>query len=226
MAKYFNYFPTTFYSNSNTSIELDTVTNIIARFAFENSLKENSSIFYPYDIQDGDTPEIIANKYYGSPEKHWIVLLFNDIIDPQYDWPLDQITFVSYVNDKYSANCAANTTVQSGIVWAQSTNNVKSYFKTISRVSSDPTKDTITEKIEIDANSYANVIVSSTEYTLANGKKITETISKSKQTYYEYELELNESKREIKLLRSEFVTQSRSFYQTGLMDELIRVLNE
>jgi peptidoglycan hydrolase CwlO-like protein len=61
---------------------------------------------------------------------------------------------------------------------------------------------------------------------LANGKKITETISKSKQTYYEYELELNESKREIKLLRSEFVTQSRSFYQTGLMDELIRVLNE
>jgi len=100
MAKYFNYFPTTFYNNSNTSLSLDTVTNIIARFSFENSLKEKSAIFYPYDIQDGDTPETIANKYYGTPEKHWIVLMFNDIIDPQYDWPLDQRTFISYVNDK------------------------------------------------------------------------------------------------------------------------------
>ncbi len=220
MAKYFNYFPTTFYNNSNTSLALDTVTNIIARFSFEESLKENSAIFYPYDIQDGDTPEIIANKYYGSSEKHWIVLMFNDIIDPQYDWPLDQRTFISYVNDKYSANGAANTTVQSGIVWAQSTNNVKKYYKTVTRVSSEPTKDTISEKIEIDANTYANVITSSTEYTLTNGKKVTETISKSKLTYYDYEVEQNEAKRKIKLLKSEFVSQN------GLMDELIRVLNQ
>ena len=220
MAKYFNYFPTTFYNNSNTSLALDTVTNIIARFSFENTLKENSSVFYPYDIQDGDTPEIIANKYYGSPEKHWIVLMFNDIIDPQYDWPLDQRTLISYINDKYSANGAANTTVQSGIIWAQSTNNVKKYYKTITRVSSEPTKETISEKIEIDANTYANVITSSTEYTLNNGKKVTETISKSKLTYYDYEVEQNESKRKIKLLKSEFVTQN------GLMDELVRVLNQ
>lgn len=220
MAKYFNYFPTTFYNNSNTSLALDTVTNIIARFSFENTLKENSSVFYPYDIQDGDTPEIIANKYYGSPEKHWIVLMFNDVIDPQYDWPLDQRTLITYINDKYSANGAANTTPQSGIVWSQSTNNVKKYYKTIKRVSSEPTKDTIIEKIEIDANTYANVISSTTEYTLSNGKKVTETTSKSKLTYYDYEVEQNEAKRKIKLLKSEFVSQN------GLMDELIRVLEQ
>lgn len=220
MAKYFNYFPTTFYNNSNTSLSLDTVTNIIARFSFEGSLKENSAIFYPYDIQDDDTPEIIANKYYGTPEKHWVVLMFNDIVDPQYDWPLDQRTFISYVNDKYSANGAANTTVQSGIIWAQSTNNVKKYYKTVIRVSSEPTKETITEKIEIDANTYANVSTTSTEYTLASGKKVTETISKSKLTYYDYEVEQNEAKRKIKLLKSEYVSQN------GLMNELERVLNQ
>ena len=80
MAKYFNYFPTTYYTNSDSSTALDTVTNIIARFAFESELKENTSIFYPYDVQDGETPEMIANKYYGSSEKHWIVLLFNAFI--------------------------------------------------------------------------------------------------------------------------------------------------
>lgn len=220
MAKYFNYFPTTFYNSSNTSLSLDTVTNIIARFSFENELKENSAIFYPYDIQDGDTPEIIANKYYGSPEKHWVVLMFNDIIDPQYDWPLDQRTFITYVNDKYSANGAANTTVQSGIVWAQSTNNVKTYYKTVARVSSEPNRETITEQIEIDANTYANVTTSSSTYTLQNGKIITETVSKSKLTYYDYEVEQNESKRKIKLLKAEYVAQN------GLMNELERVLNQ
>lgn len=220
MAKYFNYFPTTFYTNSNTSTALDTVTNIIARFSFENELKENSSLFYPYDIQDGDTPEMIANKYYGTPEKHWIVLLFNDIIDPQYDWPLDQRTIIKYINDKYSANGAANTPSQTGLAWSQSTNNVKTYYKTVVRVSSEPTKDTITEKIEIDANTYANVVASTAVYTLQNGKQVTETISKSKLTYYDYEIEQNESKRKIRLLKSEFVARN------AIMDELSRVLNQ
>ena len=56
MAKFFNYFPKTFYTNDNKPKGLDTVTNIISRFAFEQSLKENSAAFYRYDIQDIDTP--------------------------------------------------------------------------------------------------------------------------------------------------------------------------
>ena len=115
MAKYFNFFPKTFYSLSDKSTAADLVTNVIARFGFEQELKENSSVYYAYDIQDGDTPETIANKYYGSPERHWVVLLFNDIIDPQYDWPLDQRTIIKYIDDKYTANGAANTSPQTGI---------------------------------------------------------------------------------------------------------------
>ena len=44
MAKYFNYFPTTYYSNANNVTTLDTVTNIIARFQFEGSLKDGEYI--------------------------------------------------------------------------------------------------------------------------------------------------------------------------------------
>ena len=76
MAKYFNFFPKTLYTSSTTSTGLDTVTNIISRFSFESSLKENTSAFYKYDIQESDTPEIIADKYYDNVERHWIVLLF------------------------------------------------------------------------------------------------------------------------------------------------------
>ncbi len=189
-----------------------------AYIIFEKSLKQNSSLFYPYDIQDGDTPEIIASKYYGSPEKHWIVLMFNDIIDPQYDWPLNQRTLIKYINDKYAANGAANNPPQSGLVWSQDAGNVKAYYKTITRLSSKPTKNQIAEKIEIDSDTYTNLLVTTTTYTLQDGSRVTQTINKEAQTYYDYEVELNDNKRKIKLLRAEYVTES------GLMNEFKRVI--
>lgn len=217
MAKYFNFFPKTLYSLSDKPTSADFITNIIARFGFEKELKENSNIYYPYDIQDGDTPETIANKYYGSPERHWVVLLFNDIIDPQYDWPLDQRTIIKYINDKYSANGSANVTPQTGLAWSQS--NTKSYYKVVTRVTNNATKNTIKEKIELDANTYANVVISNSTRTLQSGTVIVETVSKETETYYDYEVNLNESKRRIRLLRSEIVSQS------GLLDEFKRVIN-
>jgi len=207
MAKFFNYFPKTFYTSNNVSSGIDTVTNIIARFGFEKKLKENSSAFYKYTIKDSDTPEIIAGKFYDNVERHWIVLLFNDIIDAQYDWPLDSRTLIQYINTKYSSNQYADTanTSVTGISWAQNTSHVKSYFKNITRTSADGTE--IIEKITVDANTYANIAATSISYTLNNSSSITETISKTTQTYYDYEVELNEAKREIKLLKNEFVPE-------------------
>lgn len=219
MAKYFNYFPTTYYSNANNVTTLDTVTNIIARFQFEESLKNNTTLFYPYDIQDGDTPELVASKYYGSPERHWIVLMFNNIVDPQYDWPLDQRTIIDYIDSKYSApEYANNTTTGAGLTWAQNASHVKAYYKTVTRTVSGTNGTQIVEKIEIDANTHTNLLVQTNTYTLNSGSTVVETISKQIQTYYDYEIENNDNKRSIKLLRAEYVTEA------GLINELKRVL--
>ena len=107
MAKYFNQFPKTVYATEKTPVGVDSVTNIISRFSFQNELKENIASFYKYQIKDSDTPEIIAHKYYGDSERHWIVLMFNDIVDPQFDWPMPYSTFINYVDSKYTANGAA-----------------------------------------------------------------------------------------------------------------------
>ena len=207
MAKFFNYYPKTLYISNNSSTGIDTVTNIIARFGFEKSLRENSSAFYKYTIKDSDTPEIIAAKFYDNVERHWIVLLFNDIIDPQYDWPLQSDTLIDYVNTKYSTVEYANTanTLVTGLSWAQNISHVQAYYKIITRTSADGTD--IVEKITVDANTYANIAATSISYTLNNASSITQTVSKTSQTYYDYELELNEAKREINLLKSEFVTE-------------------
>ena len=205
MAKFFNYYPKTLYTSNTQNAGIDTVTNIISRFGFEKELKENESAFYKYTVKDSDTPEIIASKFYDDPERHWVVLLFNDIIDPQFDWPLNYNSFIDFVSEKYSANGAANTTVQTGLEWAKDVNNVKEYYKVITRTSSDGTE--IIEKIEVDANTYANVGTSSSSYTLQDGSSITESITTDTKTYYDYENELNEAKREIKILKEEFVSQ-------------------
>lgn len=204
MSKYFNYFPKTLYTNELNNSGIDSVTNIISRFSFEENLKENISAFYEYDIQESDTPEIIAHKYYGDIEKHWVVLLFNDIMDPQYDWPLQYSSFIKYIDNKYSANNYADTanTSVTGLSWSQNTNNIKSYFKIITQSSGD---NDFVEKIEVDGNTYANIAASTSNYTLQNGSNLTITTTKETQTYYDFELEENENKRKIKLLKSEFI---------------------
>ena len=203
MAKYFNYFPKTIYTANTNSNGVDAVTNIIARFAFEKSLKENSASFYKYDIQESDTPEIIAAKFYDNPERHWIVLMFNEIYDPQWDWPLPDASLIKYIDTKYAANGAANTTVQTGLAWSKSVNNIHNYYKLITKTNEDDYF--VTEKIELDAATWANTAETNLDYTLDDGTKINITTTKGKTTYYEYEVEENEKKRTINLLKPEYV---------------------
>ena len=200
MSKYFNYFPKTFYKLNENSNDVDAVTNITARFGFEQAFKNNSAVYYEYDVQDSDTPEIIANKFYGSPERHWAVLMINDIVDPQFDWPLDQRTIISYIDEKYLANASVG---QSGTTWAQA--NIHSYYKVETRTTNS-TGTELQSKLEIDANTYANVAATTSNLTLDDGNSITITTTKETKSYYDYEVEENEAKRTIKLLKPEFVS--------------------
>ena len=213
MAKYFRHFPKTFYTPSDDSPGLDSVTNIISRFTIEPTLLENTNLFYPYDVQDTDTPEIIADKIYGSSERHWIVLAVNQIVDPQWDWPLNQDTFIKYVNDKYTANADTENN-ETGIQWALDESNIHAYFKTVTRTITagasnreSRSRNQTIEKLEIDANTYASVGITTNSYTLNDGNIVTEEVTKSTESYYTYEFNENEEKRSIKILKGDFVLE-------------------
>jgi hypothetical protein len=206
MSKYFNYFPKTLYTSD--SITAGVYINLISRFSFEGSFKKNTTVSYEYDIQDSDTPEIIASKFYDDPERHWIVLMFNNITDPQFDWPMDYRTLISFINNKYSASANVG---QSGSSWAKS--HTHAYYKVETRTTISTNTITV-KKIEVDANTYANVAISSSNVTLADGHIITIAVSKDTQSYYDYEMELNESKRKIKLLKPEFIQSIEEEFRT------------
>jgi hypothetical protein len=58
-------------------------------------------MFDNYDVQEGETPETIAFKWFGDTEFHWVVLMTNDITDRYYQWPLTQPQFQAHLEDKY-----------------------------------------------------------------------------------------------------------------------------
>jgi hypothetical protein len=202
MARYFNFFPRTIYSKPNESSDGDVLTNIISRFGFEKSFKDNNSVYYEYDVRDGDTPEVIAGKIYGDAEKHWIILMLNDIVDSNYDWPLEQRTLVQFIDKKYTAN-ANIANGQTGLVYSKST--IKEYYKI--ETTTHNISETITiNRNQVDQNTFANVATSFTpSFALADGSFVDIQISKETKTFYDFEVEENEKKRSIKILKPEFV---------------------
>jgi hypothetical protein len=98
-----------FTANNNTSVAL---TNILTRSSFLREIVENTALFYEYSVKDGETPEIIADKLYGSVSRFWIVLLFNQLSNPYYDFPLIQDQLDDFIVSKYGTTLEeAQTTI-------------------------------------------------------------------------------------------------------------------
>ena len=58
-------------------------------------------MFDNYDVQEGETPESVAYRWFGDTELHWVILMTNNITDRYYQWPLTQPQFQAHLEDKY-----------------------------------------------------------------------------------------------------------------------------
>jgi hypothetical protein len=97
---FFEKFPLLFYTLDDGKT-VQTVPDIVRRAVLSEELKKNGTYFDQYDIKDGETPEIVADYWYGDSNLHWLILIANDIIDPRFDWPLDYNNLIKYCEGKY-----------------------------------------------------------------------------------------------------------------------------
>lgn len=192
---YFQKLPKIIVTQNNVS---KTYTNILAKSSLIQSLIKNPLLFYQYDIQDSDTPEIIAHKYYKDVSRFWIVMVSNQLMDPQWDWPLNNSVLNQYLLDKYTESHLYD---------------VHHYEKNILKIDNSTNTKT-KETIVIDENTYNNLTETTKTYTLPSGSTVTVSISKKIVDNYHYEFDLNESKRTINLLNSNYVNQiEREFFK-------------
>ena len=99
--KYFNAFPRMFYNLSGVGENQTVVTNIFRRVKVRDKIKNNISLLDQYDVHEGEKPEDVAYKAYGSTDYFWVITLLNNIVNRYYDWPLDEYVFQQYCKDKY-----------------------------------------------------------------------------------------------------------------------------
>ena len=178
MSNYFSFFPTIQHDLKDESKRTE-LTNILRRFRVVPKVKSTVSVYYDYEVQEGDRPDTIAEKYYGDANLSWIVLHYNDIIDPYYDWPLFGRDFTQYIISKYGSVTNATSTV-------------KHYYKILAEENMLFNGVKLArEEIRIDLKTYNSLAPA----------------SRRAETQYEYEETENDKKRRIKLLDNRYANQ-------------------
>ena len=87
------------------------VKNFFKRAKLREDIFQDLAFFTKYTVIGDDRPDTVATKIYDDPTLDWVVLLSNNIVSIQSEWPLGQAAFNTYVNEKYGDE----TTLYSGI---------------------------------------------------------------------------------------------------------------
>jgi hypothetical protein len=125
--------------------------------------KNNKLAVNAYYIKDGETPDMLANNFYGSSKYHWILLIVNDIVSVNEEWPKNQELMFTYTESKYGIGNAS----------------LDHHYR-------------LTSDISIIVDHDADAITDGTIEAVSN---------------LDYELQLNEEKRQIFVLKPEFLAE-------------------
>jgi hypothetical protein len=169
--------------------------DITRRVALADTVLNNPYVFLPYTIKGNDRPEDIAFYYYDSVRFTWLVYFSVGIIDPYYQWPLNDRQFDRYIIDKYKAQ--ANTIGYDVITWTQNTqitDNILHYKNDTGDIIS---KDTYTLDTNLVQGDWSAV------------------------RYYDYETDLNNDKRAIQLVDKKYAKRAEDQLKELLNDGIV-----
>ena len=182
MSDFFVNYPQISYNISGTKpAKVKTVINLMERAKIKNIVLDDVISYFPYSIKENYRPDHVSNEVYGDVKYTWLIFLINDITDPIYEWPLGSREFGAYIKDKYGTLTIAKNTIH----------HYEQIIRT--RVEATGTTDAIPEaRIEIDEITYVSLGLDS-------------VVRKIKYCY-DWEVDRNEAKRDIKLIDRLYVS--------------------
>ena len=168
-----------FLPNKTSSLDYVEVKNIFRRAKLRDDLQNNFTIFNKYEIPMGARPDTVAENLYGSSQFDWVVLTVAGIINVRNEWPLSDRDLYDYSLDKYG----------------ESLNSVK-FFET-TEVKDTSSRMILPKGKAVDSN-----------FTIPKPGEPTATLNPVVGiSNYEYETRLNEKKRNIFVLREEYLQE-------------------
>lgn len=94
--RYFEKFPVIKYSDKQ-------VVDITRRITLLDSVSNSPYNFYPYELVDNERADQFSSRYYDDPYKSWLLYLTNKVVDPYYEWYLDEKQFAEFISEKYGS---------------------------------------------------------------------------------------------------------------------------
>ena len=104
---YFRYVPNFDYvsrlPNSKYINDYVQTKNLFKRLKISEQIFGDLTYFQKFTVKDNERPDLIAYKVYKDSNLDWLVLLSNNIINFESEWPMDQYTFNNYILNKYGS---------------------------------------------------------------------------------------------------------------------------
>jgi len=85
------------YTNDN----FVTTKNLFTRAKLRDDAGRDITFLRSYTVKEGERPQDVADKMYGSPKYDWVVLITANIINVQTEWPLTGPQLYNFCVDKY-----------------------------------------------------------------------------------------------------------------------------
>jgi hypothetical protein len=190
MSQFFeNYNKINYNMDKNFPVTTTKSVNLFNRVKLREIVKNKLSAYYPYYVKEFERPDTISFDYYGSVNYTWLVLMANDIIDPQYQWPLFGSALNNFIIKKYGS-------------LEESRANIHHYEKIIRPEQIVNTEDGYKKVLE------KTVIITKETYDETDND-LRKTISN-----FEYEIIKNDLKRNIILIDKNYANQIQKEFRT------------
>ena len=108
--KYFRYIPDFDYVSrlpkAQNISDYIRVKNLFKRTKISEQIFDDLTYFTKYQIITDERPDNVAHKIYGDSNLDWMVLLSNNIVNVQQEWPLEHQSYYNYLINKYGSDAA------------------------------------------------------------------------------------------------------------------------
>ena len=189
MSNYFRRLPNLDYpsllKDRESNIDFVQTKNLFRRTKIREDLFANFMQFDKYEIVGDERPDNVSEKVYGRDDLDWVVLLSNNIIDVNNEWPLSQLQLNRFLSDKYTPQKLVSI----------------HHYETL-ELRNDKNQLILPAGIVVDEDF-------SLEYLSGGQIKSTSSLVEGRPvravTFFDYENDLNDQKRTINVLKRDFL---------------------